>query len=532
MMSLCTKCFANQSHSARLCYKCGTATGTELRQAASILPQHNPHPPATETYRSANEKHSTEQDEKRWQQQYESQTQHSTLTLSCKYGSACYRTNPEHIRTAHQGKKPLVQPPLSTFSYFNASKQASRGSDSIRSSKLRDFRIQIGQETREIVGNGGYLSPISGMWNRVSSTPELSSRHTYTEHELRGDGQNPLPSCPFVVEVVNDDCLRVAKKLGDCCVLNMACASKPGGGFLGGAGAQEENLCRRSNYYQSLQQVQYPLPQWGAVFTPRVQIFRDTEAQSYALLDRSFTVNMLAVAADHRKLSFDTNPLRLTREERKQMVYTVRSLLLAASQQRQHVLVLGALGCGAFNNPPADVASVFREVLSERRFSKAFSRVVFAILDDHNTGRAHNPDGNLLPFQREFGGPQTPHELPRPHHETACASSATPPQPKPSHETLFGYRGLSAPRLHQETAHASSPQVHRCLHNSSLTMRLLDTGFSVRTMDGTNQLYAGNHSLRMSDSKDDAVAQNLSELATGTHSNTLTGWLSHLTSRF
>ena len=48
------------------------------------------------------------------------------------------------------------------------------------------------------------------------------------------------------------------------------------------------------------------------------------------------------------------------------MEYTVRSLLMAASREKQRVLVLGALGCGAFNNPPDQVAAIFRQVFKQK----------------------------------------------------------------------------------------------------------------------------------------------------------------------
>ena len=64
--------------------------------------------------------------------------------------------------------------------------------------------------------------------------------------------------------------------------------------------------------------------------------------------------------------------------------------------------VLSAFGCGAFQNPPHHVARLFKEVFFEDEFRNRFRLVVFAIMDDHNSWREHNPEGNLLPFLREF----------------------------------------------------------------------------------------------------------------------------------
>lgn len=38
-------------------------------------------------------------------------------------------------------------------------------------------------------------------------------------------------------------------------------------------------------------------------------------------------------------------------------------------------------------------------------FEGQFKLVVFAILEDANCGRAHNPEGNCLPFARTFNVP-------------------------------------------------------------------------------------------------------------------------------
>jgi len=42
---------------------------------------------------------------------------------------------------------------------------------------------------------------------------------------------------------------------------------------------------------------------------------------------------------------------------------------------------LGALGCGAFRNPPQHIACLFRNVLKESEFQGVFNHIVFAVLD-------------------------------------------------------------------------------------------------------------------------------------------------------
>jgi hypothetical protein len=46
------------------------------------------------------------------------------------------------------------------------------------------------------------------------------------------------------------------------------------------------------------------------------------------------------------------------------------------------------------------MAKLFKEVMSERPYKHAFKKIVFAVLDDQNTHREHNPEGNFIPFKR------------------------------------------------------------------------------------------------------------------------------------
>lgn len=89
-------------------------------------------------------------------------------------------------------------------------------------------------------------------------------------------------------------------------VLNMASRSHPGGGFLAGAGAQEENLHRRSSLVHCLldpwklsgrSDEIYPIPEFGGLYSPDVPVFRGSEAAGYPFLPRPVLLSFVSAAA-------------------------------------------------------------------------------------------------------------------------------------------------------------------------------------------------------------------------------------------
>ncbi len=79
-----------------------------------------------------------------------------------------------------------------------------------------------------------------------------------------------------------------------------------GGVYRHGAGAQEENLFRRSNYYQSLEDPKkidagrrwgYPLRDFSGVYSPSVRVFRAAESKGYEFLPEPVALDFIAVAA-------------------------------------------------------------------------------------------------------------------------------------------------------------------------------------------------------------------------------------------
>lgn len=212
----------------------------------------------------------------------------------------------------------------------------------------------------------------------------------------------------------NIDSFEKAIQLGSIgtAVLNMASYRNPGGGVANGSRAQEEELCRRSNLLLSLYGVQgnsmlgwnsrdydYPIPVYGTIYTPYVNIYR--APKTYEKLDYPILTNVIS-ASMVIKPSL-TNDGRIEKKYVHIIKKKIRSVFRTAILTENTKLVLGAWGCGAYGCPSKHMAELFRIVLDEPEFKKSFEEICFAILEDHNSVRYDNPDGNFKPFKDIFG---------------------------------------------------------------------------------------------------------------------------------
>jgi uncharacterized protein (TIGR02452 family) len=161
--------------------------------------------------------------------------------------------------------------------------------------------------------------------------------------------------------------------------LNFANGVQPGGGFLGGARAQEEVLCRSSALYQTLVEDpmydahrQRPRPDstdW-AIYSPDVPVFRKDDGTA---LEHYWLLSFLTCAAPYAPAIGQPEAGDLLQRR-------IYRILAIAQSYGYAALVLGAWGCGAFANDPHRTAVDFRQAL-ENDFRGAFSDIVFAITD-------------------------------------------------------------------------------------------------------------------------------------------------------
>ena len=186
---------------------------------------------------------------------------------------------------------------------------------------------------------------------------------------------------PAQIIVENIDSFDMARKMADgnspVLVLNLASNTTGGGGVKNGARAQEEDLFRKSNYHEVTDQRLYRLKDDEVIYSPLVHIIKDS---SYKLLEQPVPVACLAVAAlrNPKLIVTDGRNSYARQVDIDIMQHKIDMIFKVAIKHGHQDLVLGALGCGVFNNPPEQVAIMFQNAIS--KYDLYFRRIGFAVL--------------------------------------------------------------------------------------------------------------------------------------------------------
>ncbi|MFG2883610.1 TIGR02452 family protein [Streptomyces sp. NPDC048297] len=263
--------------------------------------------------------------------------------------------------------------------------------------RRRTERQRVAAETERIVEAGFYRAP-SGREVVVGAAVEAARTGT------RMYGPEPVevpsvtaPSVPATdtfFEVTGESTLEAARRLADArtgapvAALNFASARNPGGGYLNGAQAQEEAVCRASALYACLLEARAfyehhrahrdPFYSDRVIHSPAVPVFRDDRGR---LLAEPYPVGFLTAAAPNAGVVRRTAPERVG-EIPAALARRAGRVLETAAAHGYRRLVLGAWGCGVFQNDPAQVAGAFRALLGPGgRFARTFEHVVFGVLD-------------------------------------------------------------------------------------------------------------------------------------------------------
>lgn len=265
----------------------------------------------------------------------------------------------------------------------------------------RDFARKLGEEAVEVARRGRYALPSGGIevvidaeiGHAVANTVHYPPDHAHTDPRTGGAATS--------FEVTNETTLSAARRqIGRGLrpvALNFASATSPGGGFLHGARAQEEYLCRSSTLHACLhgspmyalhRAIGDPLYTDAMSYSPDVPVFRGDD---HATIPDPWKLSIITSAA-----CLATEVPGLDQPKIGPVMWSRMLKVLSVAQRHGHdALVLGAWGCGAFGNDGNLIAGMFRRALTQE-FKGAFHAVTFAIVDS-------TPEGRFIgPFRKVF----------------------------------------------------------------------------------------------------------------------------------
>jgi len=177
-----------------------------------------------------------------------------------------------------------------------------------------------------------------------------------------------------VIIVVNQDIIRtILDEPERCLVLNLACFYIAGGGVVKGSMAQEEEIARKTDYMLHSYRGIYPLKLNEIVFTSNVKILKD---ENYNKINKSFIkeFDMLAVAAIKNPKLINN---KFSYEDRNITYRKIESIFKFAILYNYEIIILGALGCGAYHNPVEEIIEIFNECII--KYGNNFKKIIFSV---------------------------------------------------------------------------------------------------------------------------------------------------------
>ena len=254
--------------------------------------------------------------------------------------------------------------------------------------------------------------------NWIKSDPDLSASIPVAKKNTTVFYENNYPAFETperektIVTVSGDRSYQAAMKLhrenpeAKIAVMNFANAFHAGGGVKKGSSAQEESLCRTSTLYpllyrRTLRDTFYKYHHDlgtakatdSLVYTEGVIICKtDEDLPKRMPKEEWVTVDVITIAApDLRDKSNQHAPLvsgGTYMNSAELFGYHVKRaihMLTCAAAKGADILVLGAFGCGAFQNDPEVVARAYKVALEE--FPKVFRQIEFAVYCPPGGGR-------------------------------------------------------------------------------------------------------------------------------------------------
>ncbi len=186
-------------------------------------------------------------------------------------------------------------------------------------------------------------------------------------------------------------------------IVSFANNYRPGGGYKIGCTAQEEDIFRRTTLAHFLdtdysRKHFYPIndlneeEETNAIYSKSVNILRASERNGFGFYsDReieSYAINVCSVAALNKRSKSEAKYFNaeggFTKAGRRITKDRIRTMFYVAAGTKANVLIIGAFGCGAFQNKPEEMVQLFNQVMKE--YDGVVRKVLFAIVGKKNYG--------------------------------------------------------------------------------------------------------------------------------------------------
>lgn len=296
--------------------------------------------------------------------------------------------------------------------------------------------VEYGRENTQFYEADEYPSlPVVGTPEQLWERADCAEGSLAAQASALADLKEIENGAPFVpagrmseVRISKDRTFEAAMKLSrkypgkKVAVLNFASAVNPGGGVKMGAGAQEESLCRCSTLFPTIDrkwlfQKYYNVNRAAGdhrftdaiIYSPDVVICKTDESIPRRLREADFvTVDVITCAAPDLRNRADRwkNPEILYQLKRDpSALYEIQyqricHILHIAAAHKVDILVLGAFGCGAFENDPNTVGSAFYSAV--RAYQNRFDLIEFAIFCQDEESRNYKAFREKLKFLLSF----------------------------------------------------------------------------------------------------------------------------------
>ncbi|MCP4113572.1 MAG: TIGR02452 family protein [Desulfobacteraceae bacterium] len=138
------------------------------------------------------------------------------------------------------------------------------------------------------------------------------------------------------------------------------------------------SLTEKTDYYEFNRKCGTSLYSDHIIFSPFVPVFRDDSGR---LLKDSYYISFITAPAVNAGAVRKNEPENIEKI-RLSMIKRAEKVLLVAAYHKCDALVLGAWGCGVFQNDPGEIADIWFDLtMLNDMFKNRYKNIVYAVFD-------------------------------------------------------------------------------------------------------------------------------------------------------